>query len=215
MSSSKVLSSVAVATQRVPIGTSEFIERYQRELEENSTIGQRIKMLEERHQIELQRTYQKAFADGENAGLERGLAASRKLENELRGAIVALANYHNTIYQNASAELLEMAFALANKIVLARGEAEKQIVLDTINACLREVLDKTRLTVKVNPAQSEFVKNQVQSLGGMNEATSHITVESDSRVRAGGCIIETDSGNADGRLENQLQVLHEKLLELQ
>ena len=214
MSSSKVLSSVAMATQRVPIGTSEFIERYQRELEENSSIGQRLKMLEERHQIEIKRAYQRGFADGENAGLQRGLEASRKLESELRQTITTLANYHQTVYQNASSELLEMSFALANKIVSARGEAEKHVVIETINACLREVLDKTRLTVRVNPAQAEFVKNQVQSLGGMNEATAHITVESDSRIQSGGCIIETDSGNADGRLENQLQVLHQKLLDL-
>lgn len=215
MSSSKVLSSVSLTSSRVPIGSDEFVERYRRELEENSTVGQRIKQLEERHQIELQQTYKRAFADGEAAGLQRGLAASRQLENELRQAITALVDYRQTLYKQAESQLFDLAFAVANRITVARGEAESRVVLDTINACLREVLDKTRLTVRVNPAQANFVKSQIDSLGGVNDAVNHIVVEPDARISAGGCVIETDSGNTDGRIENQLQVLKSKLLENQ
>ena len=215
MSSSRVLASAALTSSKVPIGSTEFVERYRRELEENSTVGQRIKQLEERHQIELQQTYRRGFAEGESSGLQRGLAASRQLEDELRQAITALVSYRQTVYRQAETQLFDLAFALANRITTARGETESQVVLDTINACLREVLDKTRLTVRVNPAQASFVKSQIDNLGGVNEAVSHIVVEADGRISAGGCIIETDSGNTDGRIENQLQVLKSKLLENQ
>ncbi len=215
MSSSKVLSSVALASGRVPIGSDEFVERYRRELEENSTEGQRIRLLEERHQIELQQTYKRGFADGESTGLQRGLAASRQLEKDFRQVINALSSYEQNIYLQASTQLFEFAFALANKISTARGQVEEKTVLDTINACLREVLDKTKLIVRVNPGQAEFVKAQIQALGGLNDSLGHIIVEADVRISAGGCIIETDSGNADGRIENQIQVLKDKLLELQ
>lgn len=215
MSSSKVLSSAVLTSSPVPIGSAEFVERYRREVEENSTIGQRIKRLEERHQVELQQTYKRGFADGENAGVQRGLAASRQLESELRQAINALVSYRQTIYKQASTQLFDLAFALANRITSARGEAEGQNVLDTINACLREVLDKTKLTVRVNPAQAGFVQSQLDALGGLNDSVSHIVIESDTRISAGGCVVETDSGNADGRIENQLQVLRVKLLEIQ
>lgn len=212
---SKVLSTVSIASCRVPIGSQEFVERYRRELEENSTEGQRIKMLEERHQIELQQTYRRGFTDGEASGLQKGLEASRQLESEMRQAITSLVNYRQQVYQQASSQLFDLAFTLANKITLARGEAEQQVVLDTINSCLREVLDKTKLTVRVNPKQAEYVKSQISVLGGLNDSVSHIVVESDSRISSGGCVIETDSGNADGRIENQLQVLKDKLAELQ
>lgn len=215
MSSSKVLSSVSLTSSRVPIGSNEFVERYRRELEENSTIGQRIKQLEERHQIELQQTYKRGFTDGESSGLQRGLAASRQLESDLRQTISTLANYRLTLYKQAESQLFDLSFAIANRITTARGEAESTVVLETINACLREVLDKTRLTVRVNPAQASFVKSQIDSLGSVDDAVSHIVVEADSRISAGGCIIETDSGNSDGRIENQLQVLKNKLLENQ
>ena len=208
---SKVLSTVSIASCRVPIGSQEFVERYRRELEENSTEGQRLKMLEERHQIELQQTYRRGFTDGETSGLQEGLETSRQLESEMRQAITNLVNYRQKIYQQASSQLFDLAFTLANKITLARGEAEQQVVLDTINACLREVLDKTKLTVRVNPKQAEYVKSQVGALGGLNDSVSHIVVEADTRISSGGCVIETDSGNADGRIENQLQVLRDQL----
>jgi flagellar biosynthesis/type III secretory pathway protein FliH len=212
---SKVLSTVSIASCRVPIGSQEFVERYRRELEENSTEGQRIKMLEERHQIELQQTYRRGFTDGETSGLQKGLEASRQLESEMRQAITNLVNYRQKVYQQASSQLFDLAFTLANKITLARGEAEQQVVLETINTCLREVLDKTKLTVRVNPKQADYVKSQINVLGGLNDSVSHIVVEADTRISSGGCVIETDSGNADGRIENQLQVLKDKLSELQ
>lgn len=215
MSSSKILYSATLKQQPVPVGSDEFIQRYQKQVEENSSEGQKIRQLEQQHQIELQQTYRKGFADGENIGLNKGLSASRQVENELRQIINTLVNYQRSIYAQASDQLFNLAFALADKIVKSRGEAEKEVVLDTVKKCLHEILDKSRLTIRVNPAQADFVKQHLAEVMSSGESMGNVLVEPDQRVAGGGCVIETDSGNADARLENQLQMLHEKLLELQ
>lgn len=214
MSSSKVLTAVQLAATRVPIGSHEFIERFRREQEESSPEGRRRRELEERHQRELQQTRTSAYQQGEAAGLQKGLAKSQQIENEMRQAITALVNYQKAVYEQARRQTFELAFALADKITSARGETEQQTVIDTINRCISEFLDKSRLVIRVNPAQAEFVRQQLGAVAALNDSTAHVAVETDTRVGPGGCIVETDSGSADARFETQLEILKTRLLEL-
>lgn len=214
MSSSKVLSGVQLTDTRVPIGSHEFIERFRREQEESSPEGRRRRELEERHQRELQQTHASAYQQGEAAGLQKGLVKSQQLENEMRQAVIALVNYQKAVYEQARQQTFELAFTLADKITTARGESEQQTVIDTINRCIAEFLDKSRLVIRVNPAQADFVKQQLSAVAALNDSTARVTVESDNRVGPGGCIVETDSGSADARFETQLEILKTRLLEL-
>ncbi len=215
MSSSKVLAAAQVTPERVPIGSHEFIARFRREQEENSPLGQRLRQLEEQHQLALDQTRQTAYAQGEAAGLQTGLAEARRIESELRGAINALSAYRQTLLRQYSEQALELAFALADKITAARGESERQVVIDTINRAIAEIHDTTKIQIRVNPAQVELVRSQLAEVKSASDSTTHIQVEPDERVSPGGCIIETDSGSADARLETQLQALRNRLQELQ
>ena len=87
--------------------------------------------------------------------------------------------------------------------------------METIHRCIAEILDKTRIKIRVNPAEFEFVKTRFDELIKTNEAIAATIVESDNRVSVGGCIIETDSGSADARIESQLRMLREKLITLE
>ncbi|TFH62140.1 MAG: hypothetical protein E4G91_07840, partial [Candidatus Zixiibacteriota bacterium] len=119
------------------------------------------------------------------------------------------------VYEEAKVQLVELAFAIADKITAARGISDRDTVIETINRCIGEILDKTRMRNRVNPAELDFVKQRFDELVKNNEAAAAAIVESDNRVSAGGCIIETDSGSADARIESQLRMLREKLITLE
>jgi flagellar biosynthesis/type III secretory pathway protein FliH len=42
-----------------------------------------------------------------------------------------------------------------------------------------------------------------------------LTAEADSRISFGGCVVDTDSGTADGRIESQLQMLKAELTKIE
>jgi len=46
------------------------------------------------------------------------------------------------------------------------------------------------------------------------EKLENITIEEDSRVDPGGCVIETSFGDIDARIATQLSVIEEKIREL-
>ena len=215
MSSSKIISQFALAEDKFPVGSDEFVSRFLREREEQSSEGLRLKRMEERHQVELQQAYQNGFVQGEATGLQRGQSEARRVEAQLSNVISELVGYRQRLFEQSKTRLLELALTIANKITEARAVTEKETVLDTITRCIAEILDKTRIKVKVSPGELEFVKTHFDALVKSNEAIAAAVVESDPRVSAGGCIIETDYGSADARLESQMQFLKEKLLALE
>ena len=215
MSSSKVYSRFAWTDDAHPVGSEQFVDQFLRQKEEESSEGQRLKQIEQRHHAEIEQAFQNGYAKGEAVGLQRGMDETRRVEAQLAAAISALLSFRQTIYEQAKPHLVELAFAIADKITAARGIVEHNTVMETIDRCISEILDKTRMKIRVNPAELDFVKQRFDELVKSNEAAAAAVVESDNRVSAGGCVIETDSGSADARIESQLRLLREKLIALE
>jgi flagellar assembly protein FliH len=215
MSSSKVLSQFAWTEVAHPVGSEQFVDKYLREQEEESPEGKKLRELEQQHQAAVQQAYNNGYAQGESAGSQRGLEEARRVEAQLSAAVAALANHRQVVYEQAKGQLVELAFAIADKIASSRGIAERNTVIETVEHCIAEILDKTRMRIKVNPAEIEFVKQRFDEIVKVNDAAATALVEADNRVSLGGCIIETDSGSADARIESQLRMLHDRLIALE
>jgi flagellar assembly protein FliH len=215
MSSSKVYSHFAWTEEAQPVGSEQFVDQYLRQRKKDSPEGQQREQLEQQHRSEVQQAQQNGYAQGEAVGLQRGLDEAHRVEAQLAAAINALLSFRQTVYEQAKTQLMELAFAIADKITAARAVAERDTVMETINRCIGEILDKTRMKIRVNPAELDFVKQRFDELVKSNETAAAAVVESDNRVLAGGCIIETDSGSADARIESQLRLLREKLITLE
>jgi len=215
MSLSKVISNFEMAEETVPIGPREVVERIEQQRRDSSPEEIRFRQLEEKYNRENEEAYQRGVAEGEARGLRTGQAEAVQVKNNLGAVINEINNYKNTLYLQSRQTLLDLAFALADKIVGARVDSEQGMVLESINKCINEILDKTNLRLKINPQQLQFVKQQIESIKQDNESISLIMVEEDNRVTPGGCIIETDSGSADARIESQLQMLRRELTKLE
>ncbi|MCX6833137.1 MAG: FliH/SctL family protein [candidate division Zixibacteria bacterium] len=215
MSSSNVYSHFAWTEEAHPVGSEQFVDQYLRQREKDSPEWQQLQQLEQQHQAEVQQALQNGYAQGEAVGLQRGLDETRRVEAQLAATINALLSFRQTVFEQAKVQLVELAFAIADKITAARAVAERDTVIETIHRCIGEILDKTRMKIRVNPAELDFVRQRFDELVKSNEAAAAAVVESDNRVSAGGCIIETDSGSADARIESQLRMLREKLITLE
>lgn len=215
MSSSKVISRFALTDEAHPVGSEEFVVQFYRERDEQSPAVQKLRQLAQQQEVAAKQVFQNGYAEGQAAGLQQGLAEARRVEAQLAATISALVSHRETVYQQAKTQLLELAFAIADKITASRAVVESDTVMETINRCIAEILDKTHLRIRVHPEQCEFVKSKVDELSQSHDAIAVTTVEPDSRVSVGGCVIETDSGCADARIESQLRMLRDKLIALE
>jgi flagellar assembly protein FliH len=164
-----------------------------------------------------QQAYCRGFGDGERKGHELGEqagleSAMQKLESLLRGGhklLGELGELHRQTCRDVEADLVQLALAVARKIVGRDVSLGPDAVTRIIREALTRVEHAGRITIKLNPADLELLADiKPQLLSGLPEA-GRAVFEADEGIARGGCLIETDEGEVDARIERQFQVVEE------
>jgi flagellar assembly protein FliH len=164
-----------------------------------------------------QQAYCRGFGDGERKGHELGKqagleSAMQKLESLLTSGhklIGDLGELHRQTCREVEADLVQLALAVARKIVGRDVSIGPDVVTRIIRQALGQVEHAGRITIKLNPADLELLADiKPQLLSGLPEA-GRAAFDADEGIARGGCLIETDGGEVDARIERQFQVVEE------
>ncbi|MGQ9644737.1 MAG: FliH/SctL family protein, partial [Ignavibacterium sp.] len=123
-----------------------------------------------------------------------------------------LYEHNKLLNENFKKAVMETAFAIAEKIVQREIEKESTII-DLIQSCLKKVLTANEIIIKLNPVDFETVANVLKDINKSIDV-SKIRFEKDEMIDKGGCLVETEIGNADARISSQLNELKRKLEEV-
>jgi len=97
---------------------------------------------------------------------------------------------------------------------LRRELAQKSIINDILNKNLSKVIGANEIIIKVNPVDHELLEKSSKEYLVSN-SISKISFEKSEYIEIGGCLIETEIGNLDARIETQineiLKALEDKL----
>jgi flagellar assembly protein FliH len=167
----------------------------------------------ENYQVALHNQYTKGFTEGQKAVKEKIeyefneklLKKYSELNNvisDLNDKVVLLDTQFEELVMNA-------AFILAGAI-LKREIDKESIIKNVLDESLRKVLGANEIIVRLNPKDYGSIITEGKSFQ-MKDSFSKIKFEQDDRIELGGCLIESEIGNADGRISSQLNELKRKL----
>lgn len=167
-------------------------------------------------EIELHNRYITGFNDGQKeavAKLQHEFLEKLKSKYEQLDMLMnQLYEQNKLLNENFNKVVLDTAFALAEKIVQREIEKESTIT-NLIDSCLKKVLTANEIIIKLNPIDFETVTNDLKEINKSIDV-SKIRFEKDEMIDKGGCLVETEIGNADARISSQLSELKRKLEEL-
>jgi type III secretion protein L len=111
----------------------------------------------------------------------------------------------------AESELLGLAVKIAEKILGREIQSDPATVACIVKAALEHARRSRRLTIRVHPADLPVLhacrdQLKLSENAGQDAILSHNLV-ADADISPGGCIIETESGAIDARLETQLHAI--------
>jgi len=150
---------------------------------------------------------QKGCDDGYQAGLQQ---AADSLAN-LGQIALELENIKQDLYQRAEKDVVDLALAVSKKILDQELTTNREAVLGVVKAALKKVTDHSQITIRINPADLQTVKQAEPRLAAYFENSSGVSYEADETIGPGGCIIETNFGDIDARLDQQLKTIAETL----
>ncbi len=192
----------------------EAMEQMLKKADELSTSLVKMQMQLERQQEEFDRRIEEAKASAFEAGKEAGEKSCRELlegsvleeRERLAAAIEALQQSRRIFLEKIDTieeELIETALDLAKQVVAKEVQNDsKEVASRLARLLLAEVKDAAKVTLKVNPDDYEFVKEQMASEDGLE-------IVADPAVGAGGVIILSDIGNIDGEIMHRFERIKE------
>ncbi len=168
-------------------------------------------------QRELEREYQRGFEAGRNHAEERlrqEFESRLALERERIGTLMKSIGEQLASYQERGERVaLAVAFEVAKLIVKREVTVDNEIVLHQIREALPRVLGVERIKLRVNPQDEAMVRDHRAVILTSSDSIRDVLVEPDEKIEAGGCVIESDTGNVDARLSTQLKQIEAALIE--
>ena len=156
-----------------------------------------------------EKAYAKGFARGEKAGIESGNEKIESAVKSINKGLSELIKIRQDIYLETEQEIVKLAMAIARKIVCNEIRVNKDTVVNVVKEAVKKVEGSEKVKVKLRCKDFEFIKNEKPTMIDkiMNIENAGFIV--DESICDGGCIIETESGDIDARVEKQFQAIEE------
>lgn len=140
---------------------------------------------------------------------ERGYAEGMDKWND---ALVEAWNARNRYLVKNEAVLVQLAMAVARKIVGDTASIDSGAVLHSAREAIRSARGQQKITLRVRPEVESIMRQQTIELMRSNSDIGEIQVVADESITLGGCIVESPLGTVDAQFSTQLQSLERALL---
>ena len=152
------------------------------------------------------------LSEGETAGFEQGAQKMEPLISSIKEALIQLNGIRKEIYLQIEKEVVELALAIAQKVICREVATDKETVVCVAKEALAKVDDPGKITIKMNPADLQFINETKYQLANLIGDVNNVSFEGEESIQSGGCIIETELGEIDARIEKQLEAVKESFL---
>lgn len=152
-----------------------------------------------------------AEIDSENLRAEAYRSGTDKAVTEFEQTLLDVREIRERVWRETEQDLLRLAIRLTEKILGREIKSDKTAVADIVATALQNARQQEKLTIRVNPSDLPTIEDEMKNFS-RNGRTQYMDFIADPRVSEGGCLIESEVGTIDARLETQLRVLERALL---
>ena len=148
-----------------------------------------------------------AYREGRERGYQDGIVAARAEVVEALTLVQQVGReakaVRDRLLADAEREAVALVIASVEAILGAQTQIDPALVLDTVEHALKRAGSQNVLRVRVNPEDRELVEARLVERAG--EAATSWEITADGAINVGGCIVDTEHGEVDARLDVQLE----------
>lgn len=194
---------------RLQTGVSELeLEIAERKNEESV-----LEKLQEVQESAYQEAYQLGLEEGRNKAFE---AHSRMIEEKLEHfdhLLSTIGGLKNQLLSFNEAHLVQLTFQLASRLARSHIENNNEALLENLRQSIALAADEEKIHVLVSPNQFDFLEELKNQTGREFEFLKKLKFDPSPDVTDGGCIVETNYGEVDSRIEQRVEKLWQTLAE--
>lgn len=142
---------------------------------------------------------QEGFAEGRAEGLA-----------SITEEATRLLDMKERFYESAEPNMISLVMQIVEKVIGTMVEEQSNL----IKAVVRQAIEASigdRINVSVNPEDYKTIKSIEEEFMDLVDRTKRIHFKEDESITRGGCVVETEVGTIDARLETQLHAIKKAL----
>jgi type III secretion protein L len=109
-------------------------------------------------------------------------------------------------------ELVRLAVRIAEKIIGEELRLNPQATVSIVRQCMQSLRRERSVMLRVSPAELDLLRERIECLRDAAGPHRAVEVVADPAIGPGGCIVESEYGVIDARLETQIRCMEEILL---
>ncbi len=160
-----------------------------------------------------------SYDNGLQQGLQKGLKdgyqkAKQEMDSQVEGlkvqttqVINEVVNQKVNIFKQAERVVVDIILGFVKRVVNTEIKTNPDVIKGVTKKALEHIESIQNLTIKVNPLDIKKVKDEIQFWSPVNKNIEKASVEEDSRIAQGGCVISTEAGTVDASVETQLDII--------
>lgn len=140
---------------------------------------------------------------------QRGYEVGRQAgHQEVIEKLCALENRYEEVFERSEDDIVQMVMDIAEKVI--GSELKKGAIVSVVKKTIGQAVGQ-KLVIHVSPADLLPLKKKEKELIKLLDVRQGIVLKEDETITAGGCLIETELGTIDARLEVQLEAIRKGL----
>ncbi len=194
-----------------------ILEAAQQEAEQiKAQAQQEAEQIKTQAQQEAEQIKVQALEQGKTQGLQQGHQEGRAqvkgLLEQLQAMMVEGQQILEAMFIQQEPEIRQLVCHIVGQVVQTQIETDDEVVVRVTRECLRKAADRQHVRLLIHPDDQKKIEEWVPNFTRMYDDIDKITVEADPRVNRGGVMVESGAGGVDGRLDKQIEILNDIVL---
>ncbi|MFW5867491.1 MAG: FliH/SctL family protein [Armatimonadota bacterium] len=109
--------------------------------------------------------------------------------------------------------VVRIAVEVARRIVQRELRTDPGLVNRTVRSALEQVAMASETRVRVHPLDAQVLQSTIREIVQAPDEAASLQIVPDGSIERGGCVVESDQGIVDARLQTQFEEVQARLLD--
>lgn len=189
------------------------IEQFEQRSDEEKTEAAALEKLKEIQESAYQEAYALGLEEGRKRAFEKVSAEISESMGHLDGLLSGIKDLKKEMVTFNESHLIQLMFHMASRLAKTELNSNQNAMIQILRDAVGLSQDEENITVRVSQSQFDFLEELKQETGRELDFIKRIRFEPSEEISDGGCIVETNYGEVDARIEQRVEQLWTTLAE--
>lgn len=173
-----------------------------------------LERLKEVQEPAYKEAYQLGLDEGHKAAFEKSSGEIANRLSQVDTLLESLTQLKSQMVAQNEAHIIKLLFSVAKKIAFKEVSQDNESVMNIIRNAVGISQGEEQIVIEVAAEQLEFLESVKKETKRDLEALKNVKFEASPDVKPGGCVVKTNYGEIDARIEERVDKLWSSLAEV-